>query len=285
MTPYNIQNILVPMDLSETSLNALQTAVSLAKKNKADIHLLFVDEPLASLSDLTTETLLSKEANMDVLMALAGSVKQKDDILPQVTEEKGNVVECIVKTAIKIEADLVVMGTHGASGFRDGFIGSTTYGVIKYSTCPVLTIPPRRKFTSFKKVLFPIKPISGAFLPYDVASHFLASNSLINVLGLSYLNISRETAVLDKIVEEFRDRWEAEKVNIETSWSLGTSVANDILQFAQQNNPELIVLTSVLDAIPKPNFIGPNAQKVINGARVPVLHIKKMGVQVATKIA
>jgi nucleotide-binding universal stress UspA family protein len=178
-----------------------------------------------------------------------------------------------------------VMGTHGASGFRDGFIGSTTYGVIKYSTCPVLTIPPRKKFSSFKKVLFPIKPISGAFLPYDVASHFLASNSLINVLGLSYLNISRETDVLDKIVEEFRDRWENENVNIETSWSQGTSVANDILQFAQFNNPELIVLTSVLDAVPKANFVGPNTQKIINGARVPILHIKKMGVQVATKIA
>src|SRR6476620_3617210 len=136
------------------------------------------------------------------------------------------------------------MGTHGASGFRDGFIGSNTYGVMKYASCPVLTIPPRKKITSFKKVLFPIKPISGAFHSYDVASQFLASNSLINVLGLSYLNITRETVVLDKIVEEFRDRWEAEKVAIETSWSLGTSVANDILQFAQQNNPELIVLTS-----------------------------------------
>lgn len=284
MNPYTIQNILVPMDLSETSLNAMQTAVSLAKKNKANIHLLYVDEPLSSLSDSLSESLLSNEANMDVLMALAGSVKQRDGLALQVAEEKGNAVECIVKTALRIDADLVVMGTHGASGFRDGFIGSTAYGAIKYSTCPVLTIPPRQKFSSFKKVLFPIKPISGAFLPFDVASHFLAPDSLINVLGLSYLNISRETDVLDKIVEESRDHWEAEKVKVETSWSLGTSVANDILQFAQQKSPELIVLTSVLDAIPKPNFIGPNAQKVINGARVPVLHIKKMGVPVPTKL-
>ena len=111
-----------------------------------------------------------------------------------------------------------------------------------------------------------------------MASHFLASSSVINVLGLSYLNIARETAVLDRIVEEFRDRWEAGKVDIQTSWSMGTSVALDILQFAQQTNPEMIVLTSILDAVPKANFIGPNAQKVIHGARVPVLHIKKMPV-------
>jgi nucleotide-binding universal stress UspA family protein len=284
MNPYHIQQILVPMDLSETSLNALHTAVSLAKKHQARLHLLYVEEPLAALLE-NTDPILSRQANIDVLVALAGSVKQRDDILPEVIEQQGNVIECIISTSLKLQADVIVMGTHGASGFRDGFIGSNTYGVIKYSSCPVLTIPPRKKFTSFKKILFPIKPISGAFLPYDIAAQFLAPNSLINVLGLSYLNITRETVVLDKIVEEFRDRWEAQKVAIETSWSLGTSVANDILQFAQQNNPELIVLTSVLDALPKTHFIGPNAQKVINGSRVPVLHIKKMNVHAAYKVA
>lgn len=285
MTPYTIQNILVPMDLSETSLNALHTAVSLAKKHRADVHLLYVEEALPGAFDSHADVFLSSQANMDVLIALAGSVNQAEGILPTVMEEEGNVVECIIRAGIKTQCDLIVMGTHGASGFRDGFIGTNAYNVIKYSACPVLTIPPKRKFTSFKKILFPIKPISGAFLPYDVASHFLASNSLIDVLGLSYLKIERETDVLDKIVEEFRDRWENEKVKIQTAWSQGTSVANDILQFAQQTAPELIVLTSVLDAIPKANFIGPNAQKVINGSRVPVLHIKKMGVHAVTKVA
>jgi nucleotide-binding universal stress UspA family protein len=285
MTPYSIQNILVPMDLSETSFNALHTAISLAEKHKADLHLLYVEESLPGITDHNTDSFLSREANLDVLLALAGSLKQKEDVFLAVLEEEGDVVECVIKTAIKTQSDLIVMGTHGASGFRDGFIGSNSYGVIKYSTCPVLTIPPKRKFTSFQKVLFPIKPISGAFLPYDIASQFFAANSLIDVLGLSYLNIERETNVLDKIVNEFRELWEGNKVKIQTSWSLGTSVSNDILHFAQQSNPELIVLTSVLDAIPKTNFIGPNAQKVINRARVPVLHIKKAGVHAVTKVA
>src|SRR6476620_5466171 len=129
MTSYHIQQILVPMDLSETSLNALHTAVSLAKKHKARLSLLFVEDPLAGLLD-NTDSILSTQANMDVLLALAGSVKQRDDILPEVIEQQGNVVECIISTSLKLQADVIVMGTHGASGFRDGFIGSNTYGVM-----------------------------------------------------------------------------------------------------------------------------------------------------------
>ena len=285
MTPYTIQNILVPIDLSETSLNALHTAVALAKIHQAGIHLLHVEETIPGLAESQSDTLLTNEINKDVLTALAGSLRQNDGLLPVVHEEQGNVVECIIKTALHSQCDLIVLGTHGASGFRDGFIGSNTYSVFKYAPCPVLSIPPRRKFSSFKKVLFPIKPISGALLPYDVASQFLAANSWVEVLGLSYLNIERETDVLDKIVEEFRDRWDDKKINFRTSWSQGASVAFDILQFAQQNLPDLIVLTSVLDALPKSSFIGPNAQKVIHGARVPVLQIKKSSVLVATKVA
>lgn len=285
MNLYTIQNILVPIDLSETSLNALQTAVALAKIHGATIHLLHVDETLPGYNDNQTDSLLSSEINKDVLTALAGTVRQNAGMLPAVHEEAGHVSDRILKTAAQTQCDLIVMGTHGASGFRDGFIGSNTYSVFKYASCPVLSIPPKRKFSSFKKVLFPIKPISGAFLPYHVASHFLAANSLVDVLGLSYLNIERETDVLDKIVEEFSDRWDDKKITIRTSWSQGASVAFDILQFAQQNMPDLIVLTSVLDALPKSNFVGPNAQKVIHGSRVPVLQIKKVGVLAATKVA
>ena len=284
MILYQIQQILVPVDLSDTSLNALHTGVALAKKHRAGLHLLFVNE-ITPNYESTSDSLISRQVNMDVLLALAGSIKQRDGLLPEVIEQEGSVAESVIKVAANLQADLIVMGTHGASGYRDGFIGSNTYSVMKYATCPVLSIPPKRKFSSFKKVLFPIKPLSGALLPYDVASLFLSSSSTVNVLGLSYLNIRRETAVLDRIVEEIRDKWENQKVDIQTAWSMGNSVATDILQFAQENNPELIVLTSVMDAIPKPNFIGPNTQKVINGARVPVLHIKKTGVYALNTVA
>jgi nucleotide-binding universal stress UspA family protein len=280
MHPYTIQNILVPIDLSEHSFNALDSAVSLAKKHKATICLLYVADTLSGLTDLHPDTFLSSQANIDVLMALAGSIKHTNNISLSVLEEEGNVIECIIRKSLQLQCDLIVIGTHGASGFRDGFMGSTAYNVIKYSACPVLTIPPKRKITSFKKVLFPIRPVAGALLPYSIACHFLPKNAELDILGLSYLRIERETTVLDKIVDEIRDQLENERINVNTTWGHGMSIANDIIQYAQQSNPDLIVVTSALDAIPKSNFIGPHAQKVIHASKVPILNIKKQGVAV-----
>ena len=279
MTPYKLKNILVPLDLSETSLNALQTAVALAKKHDARIHLLYVDETILTLTHLPADFAGSTNGNQDVLSALSSSIKYENGVSPMVTVEKGCVVEAIARKSSAMQCDLIVMGSHGASGFRDDYIGSNAYDVIKYAMCPVLVVPPKRRFVSFRKVLFPIRPVSGALIPYKVAAHFLAAKSMVDVLGLSQLNIEKETTMLDKIVSEIEEEVATDKVNMKTFWSNGQSVAADVLQFAQQNNSDLIVLTHALDAIPKPNFIGPHAQKVIHCSKIPLLSIKGMGVQ------
>lgn len=277
MNANSIRNILVPVDLSEPSLNALNTAVAIAKKNKAGIHLLYVHETLAEFLDGNTEGYNSLQVNTDVLLALAGTIKHEHDILPTVTETEGHVLETIIKTSISISCDLIVMGKHGASGLRDGFIGTNAYNVIKYSTCPVLAVPPERKFTSFRKAVFPIRALPGALRGYDMAAHLLASDCVIDVLGLSNSIIER-TGVLDKIANEMREWQETKKFRITTAWAQGSQAAYDILQYAQQNNAELVVLTPVLDGVSKNNFIGPHAQKVIHHSRLPVLNIKKIRV-------
>ena len=150
----------------------------------------------------------------DVLNALAGAIEHANDILPEVVQTDGNVSDTIVKFVLASQCDLVVMGTHGASGYRDGFVGSNTYSVMKYSACPVLSIPPKRKFLSFKRALFPIRPISGALTQYSVVSHLLSSRGTMDVLGLSYRKMERETNVLDKIISEINDQLVEDQVRV-----------------------------------------------------------------------
>ena len=59
--------------------------------------------------------------------------------------------QAIIKTASDNDVDLIIMGTHGASGVREFFIGSTAQQVIKISSCPVLTVPSNQKVVNFKK--------------------------------------------------------------------------------------------------------------------------------------
>ena len=278
MSFYNIKKILVPVDLSETSLNALDTAVALAKKNDAEIELLNVIENQYNIIDdgFSSTGYLTNSA--DILTALAGAIQHSQEIKPKLLQQEGNVSDTIIKTSLHHQSDLIVMGTHGASGYRDGFIGSNTYNVIKNACCPVLTIPAKKKYPYFRKILFPIRPVSGALSRYDIVCHFLSSQPLINVLGLSYRTVERETNVLEKIIDEVKDQLESDKVRTTALWNSGSSVADDVLLETQRTGSDLVIVTSVLDVTTKANFIGPHTQKILHYSKVPVLSIKKINV-------
>ncbi|HKP32732.1 MAG TPA: universal stress protein [Chitinophagaceae bacterium] len=279
MINYNIEKILVPLDLSEPSLNALDAAMGIAARHNASIVLLNVVE-----SVMDKPSLESSFQNLDILntsnvfAALSGTAESVTGNKPVIVREKGNVTDVVLKTALKEKADLIVIGTHGASGIRQGYVGSNTYQVIKHSSCPVLTIPPRRKISSFSKVLFPIRPLSGALLRYHVLCHFLSPSSIIDVVGLAHKKEEINPHILDRIIAEVADHLENDKVQAIASWSSGNTIADDVLRLTQQNNSDLIVISSMLDATSKPYFLGPHTQKIINCSKIPLLSIKKIGV-------
>jgi nucleotide-binding universal stress UspA family protein len=277
MSAYQIQRIVVPIDLSETSLNALDTAVALAQKHGATLQLLNVNE--TGFDPASDDVSFPSQAGAnDVLNALAGAIQHSSELKPEVIQQEGNVTEAIIRHSLESHCDLIVMGTSGASGHRNGFVGTNAYSVMKHAGCPVLIIPPKRKFLSFKKLLFPIRPVTGALQRYDVVCHLLSGYSSLDVLGLSYRSMEKETGVLEKIIDEIKDKLEIDRIKPRASWSNGNIISEDVLEFAQQNNSDLIVVTSVLDVTIKPNFIGPHSQKIINCSKVPVLSIKKVPV-------
>lgn len=277
MNTYHIRKIVVPVDLSETSLNAIDTAVAIARRHDASLVLLNVIEKGFDLlhEDVPVNDPLK---SADVLNALVSAIDHTTEVKPTLVQQDGHVRETIVKQAFLYHCDLIIMGTHGASGYRDGFVGSNTYNVIKNAGCPVLTIPPKRKFPSFKRALFPIRPVIGALQRYDVVGHFLSANAVMDVLGLSYRLVEKESNVLDKIIDEIEDKLMLNGTRARASWNKGMVIADDVLQSAIENNSDLIVVTSALDVTTKPNFIGPHSQKIINCSKIPVLNIKKVSV-------
>ncbi|MGZ3853283.1 MAG: universal stress protein [Flavisolibacter sp.] len=273
---YKMSRILVPVDLSEGSLNALDTAVSLAKKHRASLHVLYVDESsFQTMEDMGTPYYSNLVNAGDVITALVGAIEDKHDIKPVVSMQEGNVAECIVKSSFLMHADLVVMGAHGASGYRDGFVGNNTYNVIKYAACPVLSVPQRKKVNMFKNILYPIRPMAGALDSYEIVSHFTSPATVMEVMGLSYRTIQNAAGtVLDTIIAEIKNQLKIDAVMAKPFWSEGTSIAEEILRYSNSAS-DLVVVTSGLDVTSKPKYVGPHAQKIIHCSRVPVLSIKK----------
>jgi hypothetical protein len=100
----------------------------------------------------------------------------------------------------------------------------------------------------------------------------------LNILGLSYRKQERVQNTLDEITMEISARIKEDRVIAKTSWGNGFGIAEDVLSYMGEHNPDLVVVTSSLDVTNKPHFIGPNAQKIINHSKTLLLSIKKVPV-------
>lgn len=158
----DIKCILCPTDFSDESTHAIDRAVVIAGWYKARIAALHVLSPIVLAGPgLTTSSGGGSVAETDIERLRKETAARFDaattagiglDILIDV----GQPVSCILDRAASLPADLIVMGTHGTSGFEHLVLGSVTEKVLRKATCPVLTVPPRAHATSrlpFKRLL------------------------------------------------------------------------------------------------------------------------------------
>lgn len=152
-----IRKLLVPTDFSAASTKALQYAALLSKSTGAKIILLHVNE-LPAL--MTNEQALATDYTIIEKDIKANLERQKHDL----EKEHGVVVECHtvlglaipeIRDEVEREAvDLVIMGTKGAHGWKELFIGSQTSKVVERCKCPVLVLPEKAEIRIPAKIAF-----------------------------------------------------------------------------------------------------------------------------------
>ena len=135
----SFQKILVPVDLSDKCIPAIQLATSLAKCNNAKLVFCYV-----ALPPLPPEALYVKEDLDAVILKEHAEFKQivPSDLTIEYQHEflRGNPGPEIVKLAKQIECDLIVLATHGRTGFFRWVLGSVAEYVIRHSQCPVVSV-------------------------------------------------------------------------------------------------------------------------------------------------
>ncbi len=142
--------IVCPVDFSEFTDEIIEYGVSIARKFDAEIHLLHV---IPNLNYFTPyESFLTPEN----LVTMERSIEQEIERDFQKTVAKIPVpIKKVIKTGVTFveildyikaeKIDLVVMGTHGRSGFEHILLGSVAEKIIRRSPCPVLTVRPKAK--------------------------------------------------------------------------------------------------------------------------------------------
>lgn len=147
----DIKKIIFPTDFSDASRNALEHAVYMKEKFGAELEIAHVvfDEtylvtmyvPQGTLQGFVGEMASGAQQHLDEFV-------EKNDILKGVEFTtkllKGTPYLEIIKRAEEINADLIVIGTHGRTGIEHVLFGSTAEKVISRANCPVLTVKPAK---------------------------------------------------------------------------------------------------------------------------------------------
>ena len=142
-----LERILVPLDFSVLAEKALRYAVPLARQFSAEILLLHVVQPLPYPSDITHMP-LGESVIMDPLkerLALYAEQSIPPDLLMGSEVRMGIPYEIITDFARYKNVDLIILTTHGYTGLRHLFLGSTAERVLRYAPCPVLTVRERER--------------------------------------------------------------------------------------------------------------------------------------------
>ncbi len=204
-----MKRILVPTDFSKHAEYALKVAAQIARQNESEILLLHMLE----LPHEGSDAIGSGHDIPEIMFFKSRAIGRVDELMEadylqglQVSQiilfEKA--FDGIMNAVRKNNVDFIVMGSHGASGFREMLVGSNTEKVVRYSDVPVLVI--KNETPNFKANNFVFasdfsdeikKPFAQAI---EVARHF---NSHINLVMINTPNSFKSTGVAQRIMEDF----------------------------------------------------------------------------------
>tara|TARA_B100000508_G_C11459906_1_gene278692 strand:+ start:1938 stop:2858 length:921 start_codon:yes stop_codon:yes gene_type:complete len=281
-TPFKLRKILIPVDFSISSSIALEHAAELCKHFNIELHLLNVCRsinadvlPSISASNIYVH---HNEAELKSLITeklneLGHKLNEKYNVSYQIEVRNGNVAKEITKSADENEIDLIVMGTHGVKGFEEFFIGSNAYRVVTSAKQPVLTVQSSAKNGGYQSILLPIdSTIHTRDKVSQAALIAKAFDAKIHIVGLITEEHEEEEAIYKLKIKQIEEYLEGKGVKYNRTLMHGEDIADMTLNFAKENNVDLIVMMTEQEASTG-LFVGPYAQRIVNHSKTPVLSV------------
>ncbi len=269
-----MKKIVVGIDFSECSINALDHGLTLAAKFEADLTMVWVNPD-------DTKALLSNPKKSD-FVALAKTEFEKlvstyQSRLPFNTLDyqilDGRIYNKIVEYAEDEEAGIIVLGTHGASGFEEFWIGSNASRVVMSSRVPVLTIREGASFNGGpKKIVMPIDSTletrQKATFTAILADIFDAEIHVLAVHTSAVYNMRR---IVDDYVKQVVKYFDEENVNYIIENIDAKNIATATIEYGKRIGASLISIMTEQETAAINLFLGPFAQQIINHSPIPVL--------------
>jgi nucleotide-binding universal stress UspA family protein len=139
-----LKQILIPIDFSDYSDQALRWGVSLAQKYGAQLLLLHVIpevlEEVSARESAGEQLVIDLTAEVEAQLHEIARQGLKEGVAVDVRVADGEPADAILRMARQEKVDLIVMGTHGRTGLSHLLLGSTAEAVVRAAACPVFTV-------------------------------------------------------------------------------------------------------------------------------------------------
>lgn len=295
--PLRLTTIVVPLDFSGESLRALDFGLPLARRFGARVHLVHVYEGAHQFSTVATSPVLWSEAEAkrhlaDEVELAFGTRPRRDDCHLRI----GKPHQEIIATAEEVDADLIVISTHGHSGLKQLTLGSTTEKIICQARCPVLVVrePTRGPIKTaaegivLQKILVPVDfsdcAREGARYASVFATAVGADLLLLHVVHSPYYMVATgapadpdwpqllETAVFqaDRQLDEMTNFLPLIGISCHTEIEVGSPVERLTRASARPEVDMIITSTHGYTGM-RHALLGSVAEQLVRSARCPVL--------------
>ena len=271
-----MKKILVAIDFSECSINALEHGITIANKADAGIEMMFVVKPDSS-KDLFTEgaqtlTAMVKDRFDELVHKYQGKLgKNKLTYLIK----QGKVYHEIVKEADRKDIFMVIAGTHGSSGFEEFWMGSNANRIVSALRKPIITIRGGVNIQrNLEKIILPLDSTSETRQKVPFTSYMAGIfDAEVHILRVYTSKVAAVRRKVDSYAEQVVKHLEEENIHYVLESVQADNLTDSTIEYALKVNANLISIMTEQETAAKNLLLGPYAQQMVNHSPIPVLSI------------
>lgn len=245
-----MKRILVPIDFSEESMNALDAAHNLALDTNSDVLLLhIVEDPNVDSMEVSGEDHYDPMDNVYVKLLLDKTKEKLEAIVndPKMNDlnisykiDVGNPYSSIAENIASHEASLIFMGSQGATGLEEVLVGSVADKTVRYAKCPVIVVKNKCEMRNISDIVYAtdLNEDHGQIIDdlKEIQAHFGAKLHLIKVFDSQWTTVPEVKKRADEFVDYFG------LTNCTITVKLASDMAGAIMDYAADIDAGMIAI-------------------------------------------
>ncbi|MBI9033141.1 MAG: universal stress protein [Bacteroidales bacterium] len=272
----NMSTIVTAIDFSKGSIHALDYTLQIANRTKSNIILVWVDNHSVTdpvLQPYSTEFKNEAKQNFEEILPVYQKKLKSGNITYKL--RKGKVAQEVAAVAKSANAQMIISGTHGGSGYEEFWIGSNANRIVIMAPCPVITV--NHLFDNKIGIHNIVLPIDSTIdtrkkVPEAIkmASIF---NAEIHILGVYSTTLNTLHKRVDAAVEKVKEDLIRNEIPFRSKIIDAQNITTATINYVDETNADMIIMMTEQESSSQNRLLGQYAQQMVNLSPVPVLSI------------